>query len=78
LIPIGIPENERQTIKSTLEQLVLMEPALNVATQLALVTSKIARLEIREWPSLLPSLMANIQIEDPFKQHRYNNNLLIQ
>ncbi len=46
------------------------EPVPNIATQLALVTAKIARLEIREWPDLLPSLMASVQLDDPFKQHR--------
>lgn len=51
-------------------QLILNEPALNVATQLALVTAKIARLEVREWPMLLPSLMASVQLEDPYQQHR--------
>ncbi|XP_035704828.1 importin-11 isoform X2 [Folsomia candida] len=67
---VGIPEAERVTIKSSMIQLILNEPALNVATQLALVTAKIARLEVREWPMLLPSLMASVQLEDPYQQHR--------
>jgi len=71
---VGIPESERATVKANLEQLMLVEPVINIATQLALIISKIARLEIREWPTLLPTLMANIRSEDPSKQHRWEIN----
>lgn len=49
----------------------LIEPALNICTQLAIVISKIARLEIREWPNLLNLLMDWIRSPDsPDKQYR--------
>lgn len=66
-----ISDEERIAIKASLEKLMLVEPAMNICTQLAIVISKIARLEIREWPSLLPCLMEWIRSADVEKQHRY-------
>lgn len=58
-------------MKLSLEQLCLIEPAQNIATQVAIVISKIARLEIRDWPSLLPLLLEWIQRDgEAEKQYR--------
>ncbi|CAL8143654.1 unnamed protein product [Orchesella dallaii] len=65
-----ISDEERAAIKGSLEQIMLVEPAINIVTQLAIVISKIARLEIREWPSLLPCLLEWIRSSDVDKQYR--------
>lgn len=66
----SIPDEDKATLKVGLEQLMLVEPILNIAAIIAIVVSKISRLEIREWPTLLPILLESIRSEDIPKQHR--------
>ena len=62
-------------MKKTLEEVILVEPSLAIATQLAVTMGKISRLDVpRDWPSILPFLMENIRHTDPDKQYRLGSN----
>ena len=57
----------------------LGEPGKEVALQIAVVIGKIARFDVpREWPELLPALMAAIQNSggNDLVQHRYEKEVL--
>ena len=59
--PNAICDEERTAIKAVLLGC-LGEPGKEVALQIAVVIGKIARFDVpREWPELLPALMASIQ-----------------
>ena len=59
--PNAICNEERNAIKAVLLGC-LGEPGKEVALQIAVVIGKIARFDVpREWPELLPALMASIQ-----------------
>ncbi|XP_054286364.1 importin-11-like [Macrosteles quadrilineatus] len=66
----GISEEEkagiRQKIASTFN-----EPVNQIAVQLAVAISKMARLDWpREWGSLMPTLLEAVKLSDPLQQHR--------
>lgn len=73
--PNAICNEERAAIKTVLLGC-LGEPGKEVALQIAVVIGKIARFDVpREWPELLPALMAAIQNAggNDLVQHRDEN-----
>jgi hypothetical protein len=49
----------------------LTEPVVSIATQLAVIVGKVARLDVpKDWPTLLPLLLESIRSADPDKQYR--------
>lgn len=67
--PHAISEEEKSYMKQNLI-LSFDEPVNQVATQVAVLISKIARMELREWPELLPTLLKEVQSEDALHQQR--------
>ncbi|XP_029197189.2 importin-11-like [Acropora millepora] len=65
----AISEDEKTFMKQNL-MLSFDEPVNQVATQIAVLISKIARTELKDWPELLPTLLKDIQSEDAFHQQR--------
>ncbi|XP_038076376.1 importin-11-like [Patiria miniata] len=66
----AIPEPEKTKIR---EQLIMnfREPVGPIATQLAVLISKIARADCpRNWPELIPTLLANIRRPEHLEQQR--------
>ncbi|XP_037075925.1 importin-11-like [Pollicipes pollicipes] len=65
-----IPESERPEIRGTLLSC-LGEPVHQVATQIAVLISRVARFDCpREWPELVPSLMTLALGGEPLASHR--------
>lgn len=49
----------------------MREPVNQIATQLAVLVAKIARIDHpKEWPELYPTLMQGLESADPLIQHR--------
>lgn len=68
--PKAIAEEEKTRIRVGLLHN-LNEPLAQIATQLAVLISKIARVDCpREWPELLPALFEAVKSADPLIQHR--------
>lgn len=68
--PNAIPEDEKSMLR---QQLIhnFKEPVHQIATQLAVLISKIARFDCpRFWPELIPTLMEGIKSQDPLEQQR--------
>ncbi|XP_057379434.1 importin-11-like [Daphnia carinata] len=66
----SIPEGEKTILRQKLISHI-NEPVLQVATQLAIIISKIARYDYpKEWPELLPSLLHLVRTEDDLVQQR--------
>ncbi|EFX60873.1 hypothetical protein DAPPUDRAFT_275128, partial [Daphnia pulex] len=66
----SIPEGEKSVLRQKLIGHI-HEPVLQVATQLAIIISKIARCDYpKEWPELLPSLLHLVRTEDDSVQQR--------
>lgn len=44
---------------------------LQIATQIAVLIAKVARLDCpRQWPELIPILIESVKIQDDLRQHR--------
>lgn len=67
--PHAIAEDEKAFIKQNLI-LSFDEPVNQVATQVAVLIAKIARMELKDWQELLPTLLKEVQSDDPFRQQR--------
>lgn len=67
--PHAISEEEKNFMKQNL-MLSFDEPVNQVATQVAVLISKIARMELKDWPELLPTLLKEVQSGDPLHQQR--------
>lgn len=68
--PNAISEEEKSQIRCGLLHN-LREPVSQVATQLAVLIAKIARVDCpREWPNLLPSLFEAVKSNDDIVRHR--------
>lgn len=68
--PDAINEAEKVTIRQGLVSN-FREPVNQVATQLAVLISKVARFDCpREWPELMPTLLEAVKSEDALVQHR--------
>ncbi|XP_066986451.1 importin-11 [Macrobrachium rosenbergii] len=73
--PKAISEEEKARIRCGLLHN-LREPVPQVATQLAVLIAKIARVDCpREWPDLLPALFEAVKSDDQLVQHRTLLNL---
>jgi len=67
-----IPDQEKLEIRKVLEHIVLTEPLIPIATQLAVILAKVSRLDVpKEWPTLLPLLLENIRSTDGDRQYRF-------
>ncbi|EDO30947.1 predicted protein [Nematostella vectensis] len=71
--PNALPEEEKLVIKQQL-LLSIDEPVHQIATQVAVVISKIARVELKCWPELFPALFESVRSPLHLVQH---NSLLI-
>lgn len=70
LAPNAISEQEKQQIKIDIISR-FNEPINQIATQRAVLISKIARIDCpREWPELLPTLLSAVENSDLLIQHR--------
>ncbi|XP_066994048.1 importin-11 [Anabrus simplex] len=68
--PNAIAEAEKVTLRQGLVSN-FREPVNQVATQLAVLISKVARFDCpREWPELVPTLLTAVKSHDPLVQHR--------
>uniref|UniRef100_A0A1B6L138 Importin-11 n=1 Tax=Graphocephala atropunctata TaxID=36148 RepID=A0A1B6L138_9HEMI len=68
--PNAISEEEKATIRRNIISN-FREPVNQIATQLAVLISKIARLDCpREWAELMPTLLAAVKSDDALEQHR--------
>ncbi|XP_046677970.1 importin-11-like [Homalodisca vitripennis] len=68
--PNAISEEEKATIRRNIITN-FREPVNQIATQLAVLISKIARLDCpREWAELIPTLLTAVKSEDALEQHR--------
>lgn len=68
--PGAISEEEKATLRQSLVSN-LREPINQIATQLAVLVSKVARLDCpREWPELFPTLLQAVESNDRLIQHR--------
>lgn len=66
----AISEVEKTSLRNCLLNS-LREPVHQIATQLAVLMAKIARLDCpREWSELIPVLLTGVQSNDPLVQHR--------
>lgn len=68
--PNGISELEKSTLRQNLISN-FSEPVNQIALQLAVLVSKVARIDCpREWPELFPTLIRGIEGSDSLIQHR--------
>ncbi|KDR15146.1 importin-11 [Zootermopsis nevadensis] len=68
--PNALSEAEKTTLRQGLVSN-FREPINQIATQLAVLISKVARFDCpREWPELVPTLLTAVKSEDPLVQHR--------
>ncbi|XP_055679188.1 importin-11 [Lutzomyia longipalpis] len=68
--PNEIKGEEKESIKAVLITS-LNEPVPQVAVQLAVIISKIARLDCpRDWPELIPTLLETVRSDNQLQQHR--------
>lgn len=66
----AISEAEKQTLRQGLISN-FSEPINQIATQLAVLVSKVARIDWpKEWPELFPTLMQAIESSNSIVQHR--------
>lgn len=66
----AIKDDEKVSIKASLIQS-FNEPVLQIASQIAVIVSKIARLDwVKDWPDLIPRVLEVVQGEDQLQQHR--------
>ncbi|KAF5275843.1 hypothetical protein FQR65_LT04081 [Abscondita terminalis] len=68
--PNGISESEKVNLRHSLLNN-FREPVNQIALQLAVLVSKVARFDCpREWPELFPTLLQGIENQDSLVQHR--------
>ncbi|XP_071449865.1 importin-11 [Hetaerina americana] len=68
--PNAISEAEKSTLRQGLVSN-FREPVNQIAVQLAVLVSKVARFDCpREWPELVPTLLSAVRSEDQLVQHR--------
>ncbi|XP_017775673.1 PREDICTED: importin-11 [Nicrophorus vespilloides] len=68
--PNAISEDEKRTIRQALGSN-YQEPVNQIAIQLAVLVSKVARMDCpRDWPELFPMLLQAVESSDPIVQHR--------
>ncbi|XP_040277260.1 importin-11 [Bufo bufo] len=68
--PNAISEAEKSTLRAGLIAN-FSEPVNQIATQIAVLTAKVARLDCpKQWPELIPTLIESVKVQDDLRQHR--------
>ncbi|KAJ7335927.1 hypothetical protein JRQ81_013868 [Phrynocephalus forsythii] len=68
--PHALSEEEKSTLRAGLIAN-FNEPVNQIATQIAVLIAKVARLDCpRQWPELIPTLVELVKIQDDLRQHR--------
>lgn len=68
--PHALSEEEKSTLRAGLITN-FNEPINQIATQIAVLIAKVARLDCpRQWPELIPILIESVKIQDDLRQHR--------
>uniref|UniRef100_A0A4X2M098 Importin-11 n=1 Tax=Vombatus ursinus TaxID=29139 RepID=A0A4X2M098_VOMUR len=68
--PHALSEEEKATLRAGLITN-FNEPVNQIATQIAVLIAKVARLDCpRHWPELIPTLIESVKVQDDLRQHR--------
>uniref|UniRef100_A0AAR2IK54 Importin-11 n=1 Tax=Pygocentrus nattereri TaxID=42514 RepID=A0AAR2IK54_PYGNA len=68
--PHALSEEEKSSLRSGLITN-FNEPVNQIATQIAVLIAKVARLDCpRQWPELIPVLLEKVKVQDVLQQHR--------
>lgn len=68
--PHALSEEEKSTLRAGLIAN-FNEPVNQIATQIAVLIAKVARLDCpRQWPELIPTLLESVKVQDELHQHR--------
>ncbi|OCT57335.1 hypothetical protein XELAEV_18003640mg [Xenopus laevis] len=68
--PHALSEEEKATLRAGLITN-FNEPVNQIATQIAVLIAKVARLDCpKQWPELIPTLIESVKIQDDLRQHR--------
>ncbi|CAH2296266.1 importin-11 isoform X1 [Pelobates cultripes] len=68
--PHAISEEEKSTLRIGLINN-FNEPVNQIATQIAVLIAKVARLDCpKQWPELIPTLIESVKVPDDLQQHR--------
>uniref|UniRef100_A0A3Q2ZDI5 Importin-11 n=1 Tax=Hippocampus comes TaxID=109280 RepID=A0A3Q2ZDI5_HIPCM len=68
--PHALSEEEKTTLRAGLITN-FNEPVNQIATQIAVLIAKVARLDCpRQWPELIPILLESVKVQDGLQQHR--------
>ncbi|XP_029798167.1 importin-11 isoform X4 [Suricata suricatta] len=68
--PHALSEEEKSTLRAGLITN-FNEPVNQIATQIAVLIAKVARLDCpRQWPELIPTLIESVKVQDDLRQHR--------
>ncbi|KAG3266619.1 importin 11, transcript variant X4 [Ictidomys tridecemlineatus] len=66
----ALSEEEKSTLRAGLITN-FNEPINQIATQIAVLIAKVARLDCpRQWPELIPTLIESVKVQDDLRQHR--------
>ncbi|VCX42868.1 unnamed protein product, partial [Gulo gulo] len=66
----ALSEEEKSTLRAGLITN-FNEPVNQIATQIAVLIAKVARLDCpRQWPELIPTLIESVKVQDDLRQHR--------
>uniref|UniRef100_A0A8C4S8Y6 Importin-11 n=1 Tax=Erpetoichthys calabaricus TaxID=27687 RepID=A0A8C4S8Y6_ERPCA len=70
IAPNAISEEEKNSLRAGLITN-FNEPVNQIATQIAVLIAKVARLDCpRQWPELIPVLIESVKVQDDLQQHR--------
>ncbi|XP_061116113.1 importin-11 [Conger conger] len=68
--PHALSEEEKTSLRAGLITN-FNEPVNQIATQIAVLIAKVARLDCpRQWPELIPTLLESVKLQDGLQQHR--------
>ncbi|KAG8456571.1 hypothetical protein GDO86_002378 [Hymenochirus boettgeri] len=68
--PHALSEEEKATLRAGLITN-FNEPVNQIATQIAVLIGKVARLDCpKQWPELIPTLIESVKVQDDLRQHR--------
>ncbi|KAM4808983.1 importin-11 [Rhinophrynus dorsalis] len=68
--PNALSEEEKSTLRVGLITN-FNEPINQIATQIAVLIAKVARLDCpKQWPELIPTLIESVKVQDDLRQHR--------
>uniref|UniRef100_A0A672QDE3 Importin-11 n=1 Tax=Sinocyclocheilus grahami TaxID=75366 RepID=A0A672QDE3_SINGR len=68
--PHALSEEEKSSLRAGLITN-FNEPVNQIATQIAVLIAKVARLDCpRQWPELIPILLESVKVQDSLQQHR--------